>query len=104
MFYINTHFYNATLNVHTYRDTVINDSVVKMPLRYVIVQLFQTKEDLEANRDQVVAGQTDANGDVSFFHLTSDYYYLRGWHYLYGVQMGQAATPDKSVIDTELDY
>ena len=104
VWYVNTHVYNAELRVTVSRDTLIEGSIQKIPLRYAIVSLFLTNDDREAHDNQVTAGETDANGFVAFYHLTDSYYYVKSWHYIYGEQVGQASTLDATVNDLAIDY
>ncbi|HYV90469.1 MAG TPA: hypothetical protein VE978_01745 [Chitinophagales bacterium] len=104
VWYVNTHVYNAVLKVTVSRDTLVNGSIQKIPLRYAIVSLFLSDDDRETHQNQVIAGETDANGFVAFYHLTENYYYIKSWHYIYGEQFSQASTLDATINDIEIAY
>ena len=104
VWYVNTHVYNAVLKVTVSRDTLVNGTIEKIPLRYAIVSLFLSNDDRQDHDNQVIAGETDENGFVAFYHLTDSYYYVKSWHYIYGEQFGQASTLDATVNDLAIDY
>ena len=60
--YVNTHVFNATLEANAYLQTNSDSMIEKVPLRYVIIQLFQSDYDRKMNQNSVATNQTDENG------------------------------------------
>ena len=98
--YVNTHVYNATLEANTSLITGTDT----IPLRYVIIQLFESEYDRYQNQNSVATNQTDENGYAPIFHLTGNYYYVKAHHYIYGEKYVQVATPDGEVSKVEIIF
>ena len=104
VWYVNTHVYNSVLKVTVSRDSLVDGSIQKIPLRYAIVSLYLSENDRESHKNQVIAGKTDADGFVAFYHLTDNYYYIKSSHYIYGERYIQASTLDATVNDLAIEY